>query len=637
MNKTKTIDLDKLEFNKTKYKIIKEYSDNDFMNILNSFNDKETRPVLKRVLEGFIPKQYRHESNNEKKFGIKTKQSFINSLKGKIIDIKEGNRIFQANKTAKKKFLVLYTIWLQMFQELSYLYENNDYDEFEPENTDFLELIIKGCREHKIPKETVEKIYKFYPFSAPDENIEKEIEELNFTQQDYINKLKKELEEKDNKIIKLETGLLEKETLYDFEKEETEKYKKEIAQYQDEINNQQQEFEEKDDEILNLQSELLDKDTLLERSKNEIEQYQNEIEQLKIKITNLEFENQDLKKAIPINSQNAEKIKQSLENKIKILEENNKLLQKQIDESPNYSTDSEEISKLKDEILELKNRYDKLKNMKIVDFDKKIQTDKKYQQIILSLILDNSIASKLVIKHLNLKEQVIQEGYTFYDNLFVEKKNEFDTLNKDVKELKEKHDFYIKQLTFKDAEKMPETDLKKQTTLSPFSYKVNNEFNYAQYFKKFPKFEKETFFIIEDETIIDTFEFKKYGIPIIRTSVEIDWHGVEDWFGYYKDGIFIPSKTQISDYYSFVKKNLDLPFGIIVFDNFNKIPPEVYIQTFIENMELNEKYPLVHPALAKDDKYINIQKLHNLKYFFIKSKDQNSFEIPVSMGKYILK
>ena len=151
------------------------------------------------------------------------------------------------------------------------------------------------------------------------------------------------------------------------------------------------------------------------------------------------------------------------------------------------------------------------------------------------------------------------------------------------------------------------------------------------------KFEKGTFFIIEDETIIDTFEFKKYGIPIIRTSVEIDWHGVEDWFGYYKDGIFIPSKTQISDYYSFVKKNLDLPFGIIVFDNFNKIPPEVYIQTFIENMELNEKYPLVHPALAKDDKYINIQKLHNLKYFFIKSKDQNSFEIPVSMEKYILK
>ena len=93
----------------------------------------------------------------------------------------------------------------------------------------------------------------------------------------------------------------------------------------------------------------------------------------------------------------------------------------------------------------------------------------------------------------------------------------------------------------------------------------------------------------------------------------------------------------VSDYYKFVKTSSDLPFGLIIFNKFNKILPEIYLQPFIESMEQIKRFNLIHPSEIKDKgEFATIENLPNLKYIMLSTNDENSFRIPKFFEKYII-
>lgn len=325
-----------------------------------------------------------------------------------------------------------------------------------------------------------------------------------------------------------------------------------------------------------------------------------------------------------------QKMKQSLESKISELE---KQLEAKNSETKFEEDIEDEEETYKYKYNDLQKTSDKIKNLKISELDAKIRSDKKYQQLIMSLILHNSSASKLFLKHLDLDNTI--------RDIIIDARAQISDLQKQKEEL-ENTPIQVRN--------------NKDKNTNEYSYFLTHpEFNMSQYFKTLKNkidifYEKEAqnidmrkitdgnFIIVNDDRLIDAMDLEAFGIPKCRIAVDSGWKSTDDWFGYYNnEGIFTPSKTMISDYYKFVKDTMELPFGVVVFDNFNQIPPETYIEPFIKNLETNEYYQITNPALIKDNGELAvIEKLHNLKYIMIKSQNDTAFEIPNSMKKYEL-
>ena len=624
----------KTELKEEKIKVIRTYSDGDLLSFIDEIRGKDNRTLLKQLLDFFVPGNLRNTKNDAEKYGIKTKQLFLKKFKN---DNSAANKIRKNidNKlqdSATKIYADIYMLWLMGQSGINRYIESFDNIHFG--SKDFIEQVVEGCRKKKYPKEIVEKFYKFSPFIDIDATLELNISTLKFQYIDYIDQLEKEQQSnavRNEKLKKVEQSRLEL----------TEKIKSIEKQNKELVNN----LERTTEEYENI------------KEKNEhfvvkINQQEEEIESINKENALLKNENNKLQKEIEKinNISNPLKMKESLQNKIEELNNTIKDKEKEIEylKYCTNTTSSQENVKNTGEYLDLKHRYERLTNLRMKEIDKEIQEDKKLQQILLSMILNNSAASKLVIKHLNLKEEVINVGYDYYDNEMMNKRIELKELQKQEQELRDS----IKTLKDEKNVAISSINLIQQNNIQKnsaagvcSSYTYDSKTNGIELSAIFShlddgfvkKFTTSKFIIMDENKFKQHFDLSSIKIPVCNVIVETNWHSYEDWFGKYDNGIFHPAKTMVSDYYKFVKTSSDLPFGLIIFNKFNKILPEIYLQPFIESMEQIKRFNLIHPSEIKEKgEFATIENLPNLKYIMLSTNDENSFRIPKFFEKYII-
>lgn len=624
----------KTELNEDKIKIIRTYKDGDLLSFIDEIRGKESRALLNKFLDFFVPEGSKNIKSNIEKYGLKTKQHFLTKFKNDSIATSKMHKNIdnKLQESATKAYANIYILWLTKQSGIDRhidLFDNIKFD-----SNDFIDKVLEGCKQEKYPKEVVEKFYKYSPFINVDETLERKISRLKYQYVDYIDALKKERQ----------FNYANSERLEELEKSNIESIK------------QNKKLENTNAKLINDIAQLTEENTNIREQYNElvIEINQQKEQINEINKENLSLKNEKIKLQNEINKidtiSNPLKMKESLQNKINEL--NDIITDKNIEiENLKYEVEmmsSDGNIKNSKEYIYLKQKYDKIANFRMQEFDKKIQEDKKLQQIILSLILNNSTASKLVIEHLNLREEVINEGYDYYDNEMIDKKIELGKLQKQAKDLEN----YIKELQNEKATFVPTAQgvqqknaEKKNLINTNRYYTYDSTLNSTEISKIFnnsnngfvQKFEASNFIIIDENKFKQYFNLQSIKIPFCDVIVEPNWHNYEDWFGKYENGVFHPAKTMVSDYYRFVKNTPDLPFGLIIFRNFNKILPEIYLQSFIESMELNGSFSLVHPSECNDDgEFATIENLPNLKYIMVKTDNENSFSIPKTLEKYII-
>ena len=266
---------------------------------------------------------------------------------------------------------------------------------------------------------------------------------------------------------------------------------------------------------------------------------------------------------------------------------------------------------------------------------------------------------KLVIRLLNLKEELLKEAHKIYEQECIDDKLEIEQLEKQIDNLKleieslqnEKNEVSQtniintaqSSMLFDDEElfKLPS-----ENQAIPLMFKNEDQYDREVRLlledKKYinsllKKFKKENFIIVEDEDdILTLINSQHYNFESLHIFPEYDWTSINDWFGYFDNGVFVPSKTKISDYYKFVKDE-NLPLGVVVFYDFNKILPDMYLEPFIQNIHFNKGMDLIHPNAIVDNNSIDFKHIeipNSLKFVFVKSKSPNAFDIPYSMKKY---
>ena len=93
----------------------------------------------------------------------------------------------------------------------------------------------------------------------------------------------------------------------------------------------------------------------------------------------------------------------------------------------------------------------------------------------------------------------------------------------------------------------------------------------------------------------------------------------------------------IADYYKSIKLNPYIPFGMVIFNDFNKILPEIYLESFFQNLEIKGFLDLIHPDANVQKEYEifkRIEFLNNLKFVLVKSNAKDSFAVPASLKRY---
>ncbi len=620
------------EIKEEKIKLIRTYRDGDLLSFIDEIRGKEYRAALNQFLDFFVPKSVKNIKSNAEKYGLKTRYNFLTFFKSNNLTSNKTNTNLDSHlqDLATKIYLSIYIIWV----ESQFGAEAESFSKSELVSDDFIDKIIEGCKQEKYPKEVVEKFYKFSPFINIDEKIELKISRLRYQYIDYIDRFRREQQIEfagSERIEKLKKSNLESSrTINDLKNANTK------------LNSDKTHLLEENEILKKQNEELIGKVDSQTKRINEIYKENEEL-----KNTNLQLQKE--KKEID-NISNPLKMKESLEGKIEELNNIIAIKNNEIEDLKNQSQTSSSGVDIKNskEYIELKQKFDKLANFRMQELDKKIQEDKKLQQILLSLILNNSTASKLVIKHLNLKEEVINEGYDYYDNEMIEKQFELRKLQQEIKNSQilinklrsEKNNIISEGQTSiqNQAENEAQVNVSKY-----FKYDLKlKDADVANLFAGSDtgfvrKFISSEFVIMSEDKFRESFDFSNVNIPICDVIVEPYWHSHEDWFGKYENGIFHPAKTMVSDYYNFVKHTPDLPFGLIVFRNFNKILPEIYIQPFIEAFSAEGCFRLIHPLECKDGgDFAKIESLPNLKYIMLKTNDDNSFSIPKILEKYVI-
>lgn len=664
----------KKDYSKSKMEIIRAYPDNDIIDMINSIKYSVARKELKKALEVYIPRDLKNNKSDTVKYGIKTKQAFVDGLKGCPKDVRK-DRIEVFKDLSENIYTIMYRMYLQE------LFDNiEDLDNFSVEeilDEDSIDIFVELNKKEQCPKEYIENWYKFNPYIEPNKQIEKQIDDLTFTLTDAATKANiKEIKNLKQEITKLNAEIANKEKqIKEFKdiKNENISLKEQLKNKEEECQKFKNDNENLDDKLTDYASTNLDLEIRCKQKDDLVKDIESKNEELEKKYNNLQekYEKLSNDKTMRIQNIDVQKMKESLDNKINVLEEKNKILEEEntsLKESEHAggfcnSTDSD-IQTYKDKINQLELSNERLIKTRISELYAKIQSDRKYQQVIMSLILNDSNAARLVIKHLGLKDAVIQEGYDYYDNLMIDKRIELNELTAQIKEMrnqktelenekrtvvsKQKEDIVPQQ---KISNSKPKIKLYSYNPIAKFngniSFKIferrlakfytNDNLNIAQnYFRKIAG--EGSFVIVDNDKFLKAFDLKNLGIDICRVCVEPNWHGKDDWFGKFENGEFIPAKTQIADYYAFVKRTKKLPFGFVVFDNFNIIPPEIYIQSFIENMVHNGYDNVLHPNIAEGHEFAKIERLPNLKYIFIKCQDSDmAFDIPKGLQKYELR
>ena len=621
MSKGKII---KKENNKSKMEVIESYSDNDIINLLNSINDSGHLKALKIMLDLYVPMNLRSNRNNQVKYGIQTKQAFVDGLKGCPKDVVK-NKVEAFKEETGKRYAVIYRLYLEeLFDGIE------DLDNFSVEDIlgeDAIDIFIEINNNRHCPKEYIENWYKYNPYIAINEDIEEKIKNLTYTLADIEESKKiQEIENIKNENINLNKKINELEKMLTKKEEELKSYfdyeeiKEQLNKKKEECQKLEKDNEDKDDKLTEYVSANLDLEIKCEQKDTKIKDLENENRDLKYtnKQSERDYKNLLEKYEVVSNkksfSGDAEKMKKNLEQQLNEKQVKIDELEKENDE---LRESNEDIIRLKDENKKLKGRETGI----IRDLKSLILSDKDFQKKFKRIILENKPICEFIVRNIpDLKEGIEQEVASRREQ------REFDRERK-----KYVTDYNVNTITNKTM--INYTDLEKKYN----KFCTENGINPIHNLWK--RIQEETFFIFEDDSIVKLLKNGNYNINIERVSVKPNWYGINDWFGEFSDGEFKPSKTDISDFYLNAKENPD-ELGILVLDNFNLIPPEVYIEPFIKDIDCNGYVNLVSPetVIVEGYEFMTIEQLDNLKYFFIKRNNaDSSFMIPTDLQKYELK
>lgn len=578
------------EYNKHKMDIIRTYADGDIINMINYIKDHDALKNIRKALDIYVPFILKKSNNNSKKYGLETKQAFVDGLKGCPKEVRK-DKINSFQELSEKIYTVFFKLYIEeLFSDI------DDLDDFSAEDIfgeESLNILIEINNKKHCPKEYIENWYKYNPYIDENVEIEQKIRNLTFSFAD-MEKYKQLNEIKNLKIqlkeIKTENEILKKEN------------------------------EDLDDKLTSYTSDILDFEAKCENMDN--------------KIKDLEIENDNLKYnkyAVERDYNNLLKKYEELSNKKSFSGDVEKMknhFEEQLIEKDNIirelKKDKEELIESNKEIISLQYENSKLKRREtgiIRDLKSLILGNKDFQKKFKRIILEDKPICEFIVRNIpDLKSGVEQEVASRREQREIEReRKKVITRNLSNNNIVEK----IK-VNYNDLK----THYEKFCTdngIIPISDLWN-------------KIQSETFFIFEEDSLIKLLKNSNYDIDIKRISIEPNWHEMEDWFGKFDDGVFIPSKTDIADFYIDKKENPN-KLGILVFDNFNIIPPEIYIKYFIEDIENNGEFWVVdiNTPIVEGYEFMSVEHLSNLKYFFIKSKDPDtSFKIPKDLLKYEL-
>ncbi len=582
-----------MKYPNEKIKIIQGFEDKYIINFLDEIKKREIRSRLNTALSPFIPEELKHENDNAKKYGKKTKNRFCIALKGELegffADTKRSKRVLPRDKAFQTLFEI-YGLWIEANPEFSKTYIEEylslreiEKGKFDIGDIDFLKFLLQKNKEYLISKETIEKFYDFGPI-VPSPELNK-----------LINNCKTRLD-----IIE---HLHQSQISY-----------QEIIQYETKLN-------QKDELISSLNQEIEDKNL-------ELDFYLEENSKLQKQIKQLEHTNID-------------KMKQNFEKQLSRKEI-------EIDELKAQLEDYDEIV-LQNEKLQVTNKtLEQYRKLDIRDFHAQME-NKEFRKFLKHLILSDEKTSKLVVRMLNLKEELLLEADKLYEQKFIDVNMKLEELNKqkaslldeisDIKTQKSSH-AAEKSLNF-NQEILPKSSrmlIDDEEFKEEFRFELNKAENDYD-LKLHEKLKNNNVIIVEDKKDIAVWlKCQKFGCNPLEVIVEYDWTSYSDWFGFFDtDNKFIPSNTLIADYYKSTKLNQNLPFGIIIFNDFNKILPEIYLEPFFQNIEIKGFLDLIHPDTDVEKEYEifkRIKFLNNLKFVLVKSKSQDAFNIPMSFKKY---
>lgn len=567
-----------------KQKIIQEFDDQYIFEFIDEIKISKARSRLNSYLAPFVPDELKHESSNAKKYGIKTRQRFCRALKGNLDGYFANTQNHRKKISAKEKaFDTLYsilTLWIDSNPEFSDILveeyksiKKTDKEKIDVCDIDFLKFLCKINKEYLISKETIESLYKFGTL-VPTPELDNLIQNCK-TRLEIIGALRIS-KKQDIDASKYETELEVKNKQIDTLYKEIEHKKFELNFYQDENSKLQQQIKH---------FENTDIDKMKDNFKTHLRQKENEVNELKAQ----------------------------LEDYDEIVSQNEKL-------------------QVANKTLEGYRKF------AIREFYSQME-DKKFRKTLKHLILSDDKTSKLVIKKLNLQEELLLEADIIYNQKLKDENYELEKLTEqkellilEIAEMQKEKDGYRKK------PKVPLMILNEENFKEDFRFKLNKAENDYD-FKLHEKLKNDNVIIVEEKKDIEIWlKCQKFSCNPLEVIVEYDWTSYRDWFGFFNnDNKFIHSNTLIADYYKSIKLNSDIPFGMIIFNDFNKILPEIYLESFFQNLEIKGFLDLIHPDTNVQKEYEifkRIEFLNNIKFVLVKSKSKDAFAIPASLKKY---
>lgn len=612
-----------------KQELIKTYTNDRILMLLNDVKGDARTLLNNKVLNGFVVDKFKQIKDNAKKYGEETKENFCKALRGELntkgyfSDSQNKNKI----TPQEKAFIALimgFNIWCIANDEI----DTEIIPKGEAKNEEWIKLIknlLENSKKDAISKETLKILYDFSPI-LPDTNLEIKINQCK-SKYDVISKMQAA------KCKTLQDEVADLQT----------KNKKHISK----IENMTQRLNEQKNTIETLEAEISQTNNLKEDYKELDLKYKEEINNNKT----LEQKIKQLK------STDMEKLKENLKQQLydkdaKIQELNEQLI------------DYEELKQKNDELSLKNDSLQKFKAMNLKQIYADIENNKEYQRKLKQLILSDKKTCDLIIKKLNLKEVIVQEISARKEQILLESSDELkilqnkkESLSKEINasieildEIKEEHSNVSNKIITNEnvlelSETLFELPLKEPAMFDYINFQVDflarNDKNEEIYNKKLcQKLCNEQIIIINEFDEFKTwYRCQNYDFDPLIVIPEFDWTSYKDWFGYFDNNKFIPANTLISDYYKILKENPDIPLGVIVIKDFNKILPDIYLEYFIEKIteKITPGVYLAHPTQSipqNDEIFRHITLPKNLKLILVKSDSPKAFEIPLSMKKF---
>lgn len=617
--------MNKIEYSQEKKDLITSSSIDELMQLLNEISQSKERSFLnKEVLSKFVVPTLKNSKTDSIKYGKETKENYCKALRGEL-------KGFFANKQHTKKttpqeaafqlFDLVVKLWCSSNAEINEL-------DLEENKTEF-QGIMDAALKSNVSKETLNTLYKFSPLPI-DKKLEAKINKAP-NRMAIFNKLsEKNIIESSKEITNLQNQLKKQSGELNILKSKCEELEEEVEQHSDYYEIKKQ-LEEKTTEC----NKYSDYEQIKEKA-DTISLIQNNYNELLTKYKNIIQENTELKnknQTSPDIEKMKEGFKKQIKEKMDIISEK----EETISELNKKISDYDEI--ISHDIDKLATENNVLKRREVQDLraiKSKIESDDEFRQKFKRLILSDKPTCDLIIRKLNLKQEVVLEASARIAQQEIENKQMSHSEPVQEKSINKK------LISFEESENLftyPNKSLLSDSNQEEFKEELFSRLDGDEQYKEdlYNKMQKSFVILNKKEELNAWLRAQDYDLKPIIVIPEFDWTSYKDWFGDFKGSRFIPASTLVPNFYKFIKNNPNIPLGIIEFIDFNKILPDLYIEPFIQNIEYNRGLYLTNPSKKinnADIDYRFVKALPNLKFVFIKSQAPKAFEIPQFMKKY---